>query len=72
MFVKITRGHHSGLYECDELRVENSEKALLLTMERYGCADPVRVIEVDRDGKDVGVYAMNDQGKTVDVIFTSA
>ena len=81
MFVRIMREHHYDIFECNRVIVRNlynekpdeklkdSERVcgkLLITMITEALVPTL--VEIDKEDR-VAVYAMNDQGKTVDKIF---
>ena len=68
MFVRIVRGAHDAIYQCDHLRTKLIEASLFITVEQYGGKE--WTIDVDtKDPAEVGVYLMNDVGRTIDTLF---
>ena len=68
MFVRIVRGASDAIYQCDNLRTKLIESSLFITVEKYGGIS--YTIDVDtKDPAEVGVYVMNDVGRTIDTLF---
>jgi hypothetical protein len=69
MFVRVTRGEVDSLYEC--LRVTSRPRGnskILLDLE--GIGDGALSLEIDKEvPESVGVYYMNAEGQTIDVVF---
>ncbi len=69
MFVNIIRGKHKSLYQCDRLHIRSEKEGeFQIDMELDGgrCVSAI----VDKAvPEELGVYVMNDQGRTIDTIF---
>lgn len=69
MFVRIIRGIHDSLYECSQVRVfEDDNCQLNLTMENLKLHE-IEVVVDKNVPEALGVYYMNDAGKTIEVLF---
>ena len=72
MFVRIVKGNHDALYQCDRFRVhpvDSGQYEFTITMERDGRADAVAATIDKSVPEALGVYVMNDEGRTIDTIF---
>lgn len=71
MFVRITKGNVDAIYECSEARIVPQEdpNQMLITMEQLGTPDGRSIIVDKACPEALGVYYMNAQGKTIDVVF---
>lgn len=72
MFVKIIRGDHSNIYECDRVHVHprphaKETKKFTITMEAPGDTITCEISKAVPEALDV--YLMNRQGATIDVVF---
>jgi len=73
MFVRIvTDGAHDSVYECNRVQihpVEGRPSEFTITMERDGAHDAVSTTIDKTTPKAIGVYLMNDRGRTIDTVF---
>lgn len=73
MFVRIVKGSHDSIYQCDRVHIQviNADE-LLMELVTNQSADHGRcvTVAVDKTTPDaLGVYCMNDEGQTIDTIF---
>ncbi len=70
MFLTIIRGSKDHTYHCDYVLTEGSDSTLTVEIGKYGVHGAVRTFEIDKAERcNVGVYGMNDAGKTVTTFF---
>lgn len=71
MFVRIKKGDVDAIYECSEARIVPQEdpSKLLMTIEQLGNPEGRSIIIDKACPEALGVYYMNAQGKTIDVVF---
>ena len=70
MFLRVDRGAHSSLYECDRIHIGPVvDGKFSIGVEKDSGRSNVEV-EIDKAVSEaVGVYCMNNSGQTVDTIF---
>lgn len=72
MFVRIiTDEVHDSIYQCDRVQIHSvdGKPEFTITMERDGTHAAVSATIDTSTSKAVGVYLMNDNGRTIDTIF---
>lgn len=76
MFVRIIRGQHDSIHECDNVRISpvaDKPNRFMLALERVGSPYPDQLHEIDQTVPEaVGVYVMNQNGKTIETVFQKA
>jgi len=76
MFVRIVHDGQESMYECQRYHIRslkdgqtvNSSSAFIIDFEPCGCS-----VEINKKTRaSLGVYVMNNEGRTIDTIFSKS
>ena len=69
MFINITREGHESLYECDRYHTHAlNEHEFMIDLEKdHGLPVSIQIDKRER----IGVYCMNNEGKTINRLFSN-